>query len=170
MSRSTHSGTSFRLPENSTNSYREFIMTKKTLMATALLVFAHSAVQAQAVLRDGALVDASGRTVYTFDKDAPGKSNCSGPCLSVWPAFVAKSGAVAQGEFGLIDADGGKQWTLRGKPLYYYAGDSKPGERNGDGSGGDWHIVAQGPAQNVSQNSAQPAAKQSESKPYSYSY
>jgi predicted lipoprotein with Yx(FWY)xxD motif len=92
-------------------------------------------------MRDGVLADAAGRTVYTFDKDAPGKSNCSGGCLAAWPAFMAKDGASAKGDFTLIDAAGGKQWTVKGMPLYYFAGDSKPGERNGDGSGGVWHTV-----------------------------
>ena len=54
---------------------------------------------------------------------------------------MAKAGAAAQGDFGLIDASGAKQWTVGGKPLYYFAGDAKPGDRNGDGSGGVWHVV-----------------------------
>jgi hypothetical protein len=52
-------------------------------------------------MRDGVLVDGSGRTLYTFDKDAPGKSNCTGGCLAAWPAFTAKPEAAASGEFGL---------------------------------------------------------------------
>ena len=116
-------------------------MKNKTLLAAALLALLHIGVQAQPVVRDGALTDAAGRTVYTFDKDAPNKSNCSGGCLAAWPAFVAKPGATAQGNFGLIDASGTKQWTVNGKPLYYFAGDAKPGDRNGDGNGGVWHMV-----------------------------
>ncbi|MDP3171927.1 MAG: hypothetical protein Q8M91_16470 [Polaromonas sp.] len=91
--------------------------------------------------KDGALADAAGRTVYTFYKDAPNKSNCADGCLAAWPAFLAKPGAAATGNFSLIDAAGGKQWTVNGKPLYYFAGDAKPGDRNGNGSGGVWHIV-----------------------------
>jgi predicted lipoprotein with Yx(FWY)xxD motif len=121
-------------------------MTKNTLLAAAVLAMLTTAVQAQPVVRDGVLADAAGRTVYTFDKDEANKSNCSGGCLAAWPAFVAKSGAVAQGEFGLIEANGAKQWTVAGKPLYYFAGDSKAGERNGDGKGGVWHIASPGSA------------------------
>ncbi len=117
-------------------------MKKQTILAAALLTVLHFGVQAQPVVRDGAVTDAAGRTVYTFDKDAPNKSNCSGGCLSVWPAFVAKPEATATGVFGLIDAAGGKQWTVNGKPLYYFAGDVKPGDRNGNGQGGTWHIVS----------------------------
>jgi predicted lipoprotein with Yx(FWY)xxD motif len=118
---------------------------KKTLISAALLALTVATAYAQPVMRDGVLADAAGRTVYTFDKDAPGKSNCSGGCLTAWPAFMAKDGASAKGDFTLIDAAGGKQWTVKGMPLYYFAGDSKPGDRNGDGSGGVWHTVGSAP-------------------------
>lgn len=131
-------------------------MTKSTLLAAAVLALLTSAVQAQPVVRDGVLADAAGRTVYTFDKDEANKSNCAGGCLVAWPAFVAKPGAVAQGDFGLIDANGAKQWTVKGKPLYYFAGDAKPGDRNGDGSGGVWRIVSSGAANS---GAAKPAAQ-----------
>ncbi len=114
--------------------------------ASVLSIFVAGAVQAQPVMRDGALADATGRTVYTYDKDEAGKSNCSGGCLAQWPAFIAKPDAVAKGEFGLIDANGARQWTVNGKPLYYFAGDAKAGERNGDGKGGVWHVVPSKPA------------------------
>ena len=114
---------------------------KQTLLAATLLALFSVGAQAQPVVKDGVLADAAGRTVYIFDKDTPNKSNCSGGCLVAWPAFVAKAGATAQGDFGLIDANGAKQWTVGGKPLYYFAGDAKPGDRNGDGSGGVWHVV-----------------------------
>jgi predicted lipoprotein with Yx(FWY)xxD motif len=121
---------------------------KNSLITAALVTLTMAAAQAQPVMRDGILADAAGRTVYTFDKDTAGKSNCSGGCLAAWPAFMAKEGASAKGEFTLIDANGGKQWTVKGMPLYYFAGDRKPGERNGEGSGGVWHTV--GGAQKVS--------------------
>jgi len=121
----------------------DLMMMKKVSLGlvTALAVLA-SAAHAQPVARAGLLVDAAGRTVYTFDKDTAGKSNCSGGCLAAWPVFAAKAGAKPQGDFGLIEAAGGQQqWTIKGKPLYYFAGDAQPGERNGDGSGGTWHVV-----------------------------
>ena len=117
------------------------MMNKQTLLAATLLALFSVGAQAQPVVKNGVLADAAGRTVYIFDKDTPNKSNCSGGCLVAWPAFVAKAGATAQGDFGLIDANGAKQWTVGGKPLYYFAGDAKPGDRNGDGSGGVWHVV-----------------------------
>lgn len=117
-------------------------MTHKTRLTVAALIgLAALAAQAQPVARDGVLADAAGRTVYTFDKDEAGISRCAGGCLVAWPAFVARPGAVPQGEFGLIEANGARQWAVNGKPLYYFAGDQKAGDRNGDGSGGVWHVV-----------------------------
>lgn len=109
--------------------------------AVALSALLVSVAHAQPVLKDGVLADASGRTVYTFDKDEANKSNCAGGCLAKWPAFVAKADAKATGEFGIIEANGMRQWTVNGKPLYYFAGDAKPGDRTGDGMGGVWHVV-----------------------------
>lgn len=107
----------------------------------ALAAMLAGAAHAQPVVRDGVLADAAGRTVYTFDKDEMGKSNCTGGCLTLWPAFVAKPEAAAKGDFGVIEANGVRQWTVKGKPLYHYAADAKPGDRNGDGKGGVWHVV-----------------------------
>lgn len=121
--------------------------------ACALSLLVAGAAQAQPVMRDGVLADAAGRTLYTFDKDTAGKSNCAGGCLSAWPAFIAKPDAVAKGEFGLV-ADT-RQWTVNGKPLYYYVGDTKPGDRTGDGQGGVWHVVGAKPVA----AKAQPTAK-----------
>ena len=116
-------------------------MKTQSFVAAAVLALLASGIQAQPVVRDGTLADATGRTVYTFDKDELNRSNCAGGCLAAWPAFVAKAGATAHGDFGLIEANGAMQWTVKGKPLYYFAGDAQPGERNGNGSGGVWHVV-----------------------------
>jgi predicted lipoprotein with Yx(FWY)xxD motif len=128
-------------------------MKNRTLLAAcALSLFAAAAVQAQPVMHEGVLADATGRTVYTFDKDEANKSNCSGGCLAAWPAFTAKPEAAAKGEFGLIS--GTRQWTVNGKPLYYFAGDAKPGDRNGDGKGGVWHVISSQPLSKAATNSA----------------
>jgi len=91
--------------------------------------------------RSGILTDPSGRTVYVFDHDSPGKSNCRSGCLNMWPPFQAEAGARPDGDFSLIDAEGGKQWAYRDRPLYFYAGDEKAGDRNGDRIGGVWHVI-----------------------------
>lgn len=129
-------------------------MKNASFFAAVLTLAVAATAQAQPVLRDGALADATGRTLYTFDKDEANKSNCAGGCLAAWPAFTAKAEATAKGEFGIIETNGARQWTVNGKPLYYFAGDAKPGERNGDGKGGTWHIVGGKVEAQTSQRSA----------------
>jgi predicted lipoprotein with Yx(FWY)xxD motif len=89
-----------------------------------------------------ALADEKGMILYTFDKDAKGKSNCDADCLKKWPAFHAAVSAKAEGEWSLVKAaDGMEMWAYEGKPLYTYAEDKKAGEANGDGVGGVWHLA-----------------------------
>jgi len=90
------------------------------------------------------LVSSDGRTLYYFGLDLPGDtghapvSNCTGrECLPLWPVFHVDSPTVAAGlnatDFGeFVRSDGVKQSTYKGWPLYFYAGDSRPGDTNGD--------------------------------------
>ena len=78
---------------------------------------------------DGALTDARGMTLYTFDKDAGGKSACNGPCAANWPPLAAAADARAYGEWTVITRDdGSRQWAYEGKPLYRWSKDAKAGE------------------------------------------
>src|SRR6185503_9990527 len=73
----------------------------------------------------GLLVDAQGMTLYTFDKDAQGRSNCSGGCAAAWPPSAAAAGEAGSGDLGIITRDdGARQWTFQGLPLYRYAVDA----------------------------------------------
>lgn len=93
---------------------------------------------------DGALVGATGMTLYTFDKDTAGsgKSACNGGCATNWPPFMASEGDKATGDFTIVTRDEGKkQWAAKGWPLYYWAKDSKPGDKTGDGVNGTWKIA-----------------------------
>ena len=90
------------------------------------------------------LTDFAGITLYTFDKDIHGVSNCSSLCVNVWPVYT--SGATAQKTFPanimvITRADGIKQFAWKGMPLYYHATDTKVGDMTGDGIGGAWHMV-----------------------------
>lgn len=114
------------------------------------LAVAHGAALAEATPKfsGSLLVDAKGMTLYTFDKDAMGKSNCSGGCAAAWPpAAVAADIERASGDFTIVTRDDGTlQWAHRGRPLYRFAGDGKAGDVNGDNQGNVWHVVRTGRA------------------------
>ena len=88
------------------------------------------------------LVNEQGMTLYTFDKDEAGKSNCNDKCAANWPPLMAAEGARAEGECTIIErADGGHMWAYAGKPLYLWAKDQKPGDVTGDGVNNVWHVA-----------------------------
>ncbi len=90
-----------------------------------------------------ALVDAKGMTLYVFDRDAAGKSNCNGQCATNWPPLQAAADAKPSGDWTAISRDdGSKQWAYKGKPLYHWSKDAKPGDVTGDGVNNVWHIAA----------------------------
>ena len=65
-------------------------------------------------------------TLYTYDKDTPGKSACIGECATTWPPFTADQKAVPVGDWSLVARDDGtRQWAFRDRPLYTYANDVK---------------------------------------------
>ncbi len=80
------------------------------------------------------VVDGKGMTLYMYTKDTQGttKSACTGGCLVAWPLTVADSTPTLTGVTGAVGsidtADGRKQVTLNGWPLYYYAKDKAPGD------------------------------------------
>jgi predicted lipoprotein with Yx(FWY)xxD motif len=89
--------------------------------------------------------DAKGMTLYVYDKDAAGVSNCYDKCAVNWPPAMAGDGAKADGDFTLVDrTDGGKMWAYKGHPLYLWVKDAKPGDMTGDGVGGVWHTAVEG--------------------------
>jgi len=86
--------------------------------------------------------DANGMTLYTYDKDTTGKSNCTGLCAVFWPPVIAADTAKPTGGFTTITrGDGTKQWAYLKKPLYGYVSDAKPGDTIGDGVDGVWHVA-----------------------------
>ena len=91
------------------------------------------------------LVDGQGRTLYAFTKDQGDKSACSGQCAANWPALAGPATAGTGAQAGLLStamqADGTSQVTYGGKLLYYFAGDAKPGDVNGQGVGKVWYAV-----------------------------
>ncbi|MBF9034741.1 hypothetical protein HKCCE2091_10865 [Rhodobacterales bacterium HKCCE2091] len=123
-------------------------MSVKILAAALGLVLpaaiAEAAPAGLAVTGQGLITDAAGMTLYTFDNDAPGESNCYDGCAGSWPPAIAAAGATPDGDYSLVQRrDGALQWAFRGLPLYTWAGDANPGDRTGDGVGGVWHIAVE---------------------------
>lgn len=118
----------------------------RVLGATALFCMAGLvwAQQAPVKASDGTLTNAAGMTLYTFDKDAAGsgKSACNGPCATNWPPLMAAADAKAAGDYSIATRDdGAKQWAFKGKPLYLWVKDQKPGDKTGDGFNSVWHTA-----------------------------
>ena len=91
----------------------------------------------------GMLEDAKGMTLYTWDNDKEAnKSSCNGMCLMNWPALKAEASDKDMGDWKVVTRDdGSKQWAYKGKPLYTWAKDAKPGDTTGDGVGKVWHTA-----------------------------
>lgn len=93
---------------------------------------------------DGVLVGPNQMTLYTFDRDmaGSGKSACNGPCAANWPPFMASATDKASGDYSIVTRDdGSRQWAFKGKPLYYWAKDAKPGDKTGDGFNNAWRVA-----------------------------
>ncbi|WP_338488895.1 hypothetical protein VRB78_24615 [Pseudomonas trivialis] len=123
-------------------------MTYRTVSWKALLVSAALALPGlasaaePAMSKDGLLVDHKGLTLYTFDKDGDGKSACKDQCAINWPPLKAESTDTKAGDWTVITRDDQtSQWAYKGKPVYTFKGDTKAGEKTGDGKGGVWHII-----------------------------
>src|SRR5713226_3668744 len=103
----------------------------KTFAAVAALAFVlvSSAASAQMLKtadtpKGKTFVDAKGMTLYTFDKDADGRSMCNGPCADNWPALLASDDAKPTADMTIVVRDDGKKmWAYKGKPLYTFKKD-----------------------------------------------
>jgi len=92
------------------------------------------------------LADGEGLTLYRFDGDTarPSTSTCAGPCTEDWvPVPADAEGVRARGVAEdlvstLVRADGTRQITVAGWPVYRFAGDIAPGQAGGQGTGGTW--------------------------------
>jgi predicted lipoprotein with Yx(FWY)xxD motif len=99
------------------------------------------------------LVDAKGRALYLWDADHGPMSACTGDCATDWPPLTTTGTPTASGQaksslLGTTKrADGSREVTYAGHPLYYFAGDSAPGQTSGQGSdsfGSPWWVVSPG--------------------------
>jgi len=114
------------------------------LLATSAIAPAAHA-QAAATTMDGVLVGPTQMTLYVFDKDTAGsgKSMCNGGCATNWPPLMAPADATPSGDWSVVTRDdGSKQWAYKGRPLYHWAKDAKPGDKTGDGMlNKAWHVA-----------------------------
>ena len=97
------------------------------------------------------LVDSQGRTLYLFTDDDGTMSDCSGACAVAWPPLLVNGKATIGGGANsslvstTVRADGKKQVTYHGHPLYLFKNDTKAGQTNGEGInafGGLWYAVS----------------------------
>ena len=99
---------------------------------------------AAVVVSGGILTSQQGMTLYVFDKDVAnsGKSACNGPCATNWPPLMAAEGALPSGDYSIVVRDdGSRQWAVKGKPLYLWIKDQKPGDTTGDGVNQIWRVA-----------------------------
>ncbi|MFG2001841.1 hypothetical protein ACGFNU_22085 [Spirillospora sp. NPDC048911] len=93
------------------------------------------------------LTDGTGRTLYGFTPDKEGQSTCVDACVATWPALASKDqpGAGDGVQTGLLKriqrGEGTFQASYGNWPLYYYAGDQRPGDAEGQGVDGQWFVV-----------------------------
>ncbi|MGQ0849004.1 MAG: COG4315 family predicted lipoprotein [Actinomycetota bacterium] len=91
------------------------------------------------------LADSEGFTLYVFMNDEAGVSNCTGACADNWLALSGDIAAGAGVDASLLGTttrdDGSVQITYNGRPLYYFIGDTGPGEVNGQGVNEVWFVV-----------------------------
>jgi predicted lipoprotein with Yx(FWY)xxD motif len=92
------------------------------------------------------LVDGEGMTLYLFVPDAQGETTCTGDCLSAWPALIGPASAGEGADEAMLATtprpeDGAEQVTYNDWPLYYFGGDTAPGDVNGQGVGENWYVV-----------------------------
>jgi predicted lipoprotein with Yx(FWY)xxD motif len=96
------------------------------------------------------LFDGRGFVLYGFTADKKRRSVCAGACAAAWPPYIVtgtpQAGrGVKKSLLGTIRrADGKRQVTYAGRPLYYYVGDGRPGQilcQDVFEFGGDWLVV-----------------------------
>lgn len=165
------------MPLPATSRFRPHSICIALLAVTAALLSAATGVYAKqpskvvvkeaesAALGRTVLTTTKGRTLYSLSVETHGKFICTGSCLASWKPLLVPKGVKPKGpvKLGTISRPEGKtQVTFKGRPLYSFNGDVKPGEANGEGlkDVGTWH------AAKVAKASA-PSAPESET-PYPY--
>lgn len=90
------------------------------------------------------LTGRDGLALYIFTNDEGSTSTCYEECATAWPPLLdpVTAGEGVGGELGTTDrTDGTVQVTYNGAPLYYFQGDSAPGDVNGQGLNDVWFLA-----------------------------
>jgi predicted lipoprotein with Yx(FWY)xxD motif len=102
------------------------------------------------------LVNSQGMTLYYRTSDTT-SSVCSGGCASAWPPVLSTSTpssvTTLPGTLSVLTDANGSQVSYNGHPLYTYAGDTAPGQINGEGIGGVWFVASTDVAASSGSNS-----------------
>jgi predicted lipoprotein with Yx(FWY)xxD motif len=99
------------------------------------------------------ITDGAGQTLYMFTRDTYKQVNCFGQCLDLWPPVLLKPGqtlsdVVTEAPLRRLHlgyalwADGTRQVTYNGWPLYYWVRDAKPGDTLGQWVGSVWFVMS----------------------------
>ncbi|MBL5978564.1 hypothetical protein JAO85_14865 [Comamonas sp. NyZ500] len=122
-----------------------FLAALNSVLLAACAMTSGTQAQMPASAINGVLVGPNQMTLYVFDKDAAGsgKSVCNGVCATNWPPLMVAAGSAASGDWSVVIRDSrDKQWAYKGRPLYYWAKDAKPGDKTGDGFLNNvWHTA-----------------------------
>jgi predicted lipoprotein with Yx(FWY)xxD motif len=116
-------------------------------LTTAAFASPSVSVASSASIGHAILTDDRGMTLYHLTRDQNGVSGCYDECAAAWPPLLVDAIPAVQdtalGQNLALSArnDGTQQLTYQGQPLYYFAGDSQPGDTNGQGSGGVWFVL-----------------------------
>jgi predicted lipoprotein with Yx(FWY)xxD motif len=109
------------------------------------------------------LTGPDGKTLYTHTGDSMNTSTCTGDCLAEWPPLTiaagqqVTAGSGVTGTLASFAGSDGKQWvTYNGMPLYYWEGDTKPGDVTGQGIDGFAVAAVSGAAAAPSSAASQP--------------
>ena len=94
------------------------------------------------------LSDGEGMILYMFTQDGPNQVNCTGACLESWPPFLAVDDyelgkGIDESLIGTASLPDGREIvTYNEMPLYYWVGDSRKGDTNGQGVNDVWYVVS----------------------------
>jgi len=93
------------------------------------------------------LTDKDGRTLYYSKNDTLHKVSCTGDCTEAWlPLLFKGKGPVTASTklLGKLTTDktvNGNQVAYNGHYLYTFAGDSTPGDIQGQGRDDEWYVA-----------------------------